>query len=57
MENYCVVCGTIIPEGRMVCPICEEKVIRQSKHQNDRDSDKKHTDKPIRNLLKKRSHS
>lgn len=23
MENCCVCCGAIIPEGRMVCPICE----------------------------------
>lgn len=23
MENTCVCCGAIIPEGRMVCPICE----------------------------------
>ena len=23
MENRCVCCGAIIPEGRMVCPICD----------------------------------
>ena len=23
MENRCVVCGVIIPEGRYVCPCCE----------------------------------
>lgn len=23
--NRCVVCGEEIPEGRMVCPICEDK--------------------------------
>ena len=23
MENRCVCCGEIIPEGRMVCPKCE----------------------------------
>ena len=23
MNNFCVCCGAIIPEGRMVCPICE----------------------------------
>ena len=23
MENRCVCCGAIIPEWRMVCPICE----------------------------------
>lgn len=24
-DNLCVVCGTIIPEGRMICPICGTK--------------------------------
>ena len=24
-EEHCVMCGDIIPEGRMVCPICEKK--------------------------------
>ena len=23
MDNFCVCCGAVIPEGRMVCPICE----------------------------------
>ena len=25
MEDYCVVCGAIVPEGLQVCPICEFK--------------------------------
>lgn len=25
MEDYCVACGAIVPEGRMVCPMCEAK--------------------------------
>ena len=25
-DNRCVCCGEIIPEGRMVCPICEKAV-------------------------------
>lgn len=24
MDNTCVCCGAVIPEGRMVCPICEK---------------------------------
>ncbi|MBQ6922380.1 MAG: hypothetical protein IJQ66_04755 [Clostridia bacterium] len=24
-ENRCIVCGEVIPEGRDVCPNCEEK--------------------------------
>lgn len=23
MDNFCVCCGAVIPDGRMVCPICE----------------------------------
>lgn len=30
MDNFCVICGEIIPEGRIVCPICEKTVIDQS---------------------------
>lgn len=26
MENRCVCCGVVIPEGKMVCPICEANV-------------------------------
>ncbi len=25
MEEHCVICGEIIPEGRMVCLNCERK--------------------------------
>lgn len=25
MENRCIYCNEIIPEGRQICPICEEK--------------------------------
>lgn len=24
-DNICVICGTIIPEGRMICPMCGAK--------------------------------
>lgn len=27
MTDSCVCCGRYVPEGRMVCPICEEKTI------------------------------
>lgn len=26
MENTCVMCGRIIPEGRQVCIVCEAEV-------------------------------
>lgn len=25
MEDRCICCGEIIPEGRQVCPVCEAK--------------------------------
>ena len=25
MEDTCVICGRVIPEGRQVCPACEQK--------------------------------
>lgn len=27
MEDRCVMCGEIIPEGRQVCPVCEERIL------------------------------
>ena len=24
-ENRCVCCGEVIPEGRLVCPVCERR--------------------------------
>lgn len=26
MENRCIVCGDIIPEGRQICPLCESNL-------------------------------
>ena len=26
MEEHCVICGEVIPEGRQVCPACEATV-------------------------------
>lgn len=33
-DNYCIMCGTIIPEGRQICPICEKDKFIRSKWQN-----------------------
>ena len=30
MDNHCVICYQIIPEGRMVCPDCERAVMRNA---------------------------
>ena len=27
-DNHCLICWAIIPEGRMVCPACEGKILR-----------------------------
>ena len=35
MDNYCVCCGAIIPEGRMVCPICEANVYESERKEGD----------------------
>lgn len=34
MEDRCVMCGEIIPEGRMVCPNCERN-INEKENAND----------------------
>lgn len=26
-SNVCMICGCYIPEGREVCPICEDKIL------------------------------
>lgn len=36
MDNYCVCCGDIIPEGIMVCPGCEENVYSKSGNKEER---------------------
>jgi predicted nucleic acid-binding Zn ribbon protein len=30
MENTCVMCGTIIPAGRQVCPNCQKDAIKKA---------------------------
>lgn len=30
-EEHCVMCGTVIPEGRQVCPDCEHAVRTKEK--------------------------
>lgn len=30
MEDRCVCCGAIVPEGRMVCPSCEREADAKS---------------------------
>lgn len=31
MENRCVMCGVIIPEGLLVCPICTKKALTEER--------------------------
>jgi len=31
MEDSCVMCGAFVPEGRMVCPMCEQAVLEREK--------------------------
>ena len=31
MDNKCVLCGEIIPEGRWLCPNCEKEGVKNEK--------------------------
>lgn len=31
-DNFCILCGEMIPEGRQVCPSCENKVLHKAIH-------------------------
>ena len=37
MENRCVICGEIIPEGRQICPACDEGQTLQPEREEDDD--------------------
>lgn len=32
MEDRCICCGEVIPEGRMVCPNCEAGLGKEEEH-------------------------
>ena len=32
---YCIVCGAPIPEGRLICPICENDIIKKESEKKD----------------------
>lgn len=34
MEDYCVCCGRIVPEGQQVCPVCEAKVNEEGRRKS-----------------------
>lgn len=36
-ENSCVVCGEIIPEGRMVCNICMSRYLKTNRREKEGD--------------------
>ena len=38
MSDTCICCGQIVPEGRMVCPICEAAWIPPAKHERREES-------------------
>lgn len=27
-DNHCVICWAVIPEGRLVCPTCERRILQ-----------------------------
>ena len=36
-EEYCIVCGAPIPEGRQICPTCEDKYFGADKKKGEED--------------------
>ena len=41
MEDRCICCGDIIPEGRQVCPNCEESVKIKNKEKDKNGNNKR----------------
>lgn len=39
MEDRCLICGAIIPEGRQICPICEQNAENKQKEKEKADED------------------
>lgn len=35
-EEYCVVCGDLVPEGLLLCPHCQKKEIHNYEVKNER---------------------
>ena len=40
---YCIICGNPIPEGRMICPTCEEYLIKNNEKNTDENFDYNYT--------------
>lgn len=53
MVDRCVVCGEIIPEGRMVCPDCEQAaILKELKQQETKKNAKTTKNKKAQIILK-----
>ena len=50
MNNTCICCGEPIPEGRQVCPPCEELLIKNSKSNNSKDMSNKQIEELASNI-------
>jgi len=35
MSNLCITCGSVIPEGRQICPKCESDPVNRPSHYTD----------------------
>ncbi len=61
MEDYCVICGEIVPEGRMVCGKCEREILEnasnkykeKNEHIRTKKERKRNNRKFLHNLWKK----
>ena len=43
-DDRCVMCGTVVPEGRMVCWVCEVRILEKSQT----DSEEKPTRRSVK---------
>ncbi len=30
-KTYCMICGDVVPRGKSICPICKEKIEKESR--------------------------
>lgn len=53
-EDRCIVCNKVIPEGRMVCPLCEDTCTRIGMILQSRDATKDEVKKTYSFIKKRR---
>lgn len=49
MEDRCISCGEIVPEGRMVCPLCMAKELKKKEERMAKSTLEKPDVEPVKN--------